>query len=83
MNTKETIKEIQKDVKNLKLKAFQPNKGYAQAFLEYLSWENGNPKKNFETIYAKELELLNEWLEVYCSEYNCNRKEALERIIEE
>lgn len=82
MNIKEAIKQIQKDIKNLKLKAFQPNKSHAQAFKEYLSWEDANLKKKFEQIYSKELELLNEWFEVYCKENNCNKENALERIIE-
>lgn len=83
MDTTETIKEMQKDIKNLKLKAFQPDKTHAKIFKDYLFWEDGNAKKNFEILYAKEVELLNEWLEVYCNEHKCNKEDALERIIEE
>lgn len=44
MNSTETIKEMQKDIRNLKLKAFQPNKVHAEIFKDYLSWEDDNPK---------------------------------------
>lgn len=83
MNTKETIKEIQKDIKNLKLKAFKPNKNEARAFKEYLSWQAGNPKENFEEIYSKELELLNDWFDIYCKKNDCSKAEALEKVIQE
>lgn len=82
MDTIETIKEMQKDIRNLKLKAFQPDKSTARVFKEYFTWSNGNSKENFAALYAKELELLNDWFEVYCKEYNCTKEDALERIIE-
>lgn len=81
MDTVEVIKEIQKDIKNLKLKAFEPGKSEAEAVLDYLSWEEGEAKTNFETCFEKELIIINEWLEVYCKEYNCTKKDALEEII--
>ncbi len=81
MYTNETIQEIQKDIKNLKLKAYQPDKTYAQAFLEYLKMDGKN-KKMVETLYSKDVELLNEWFEIYCKEYNCSKEEALERVVE-
>lgn len=52
MNINEAIKEMQKDIGNLKLKSFQPDKVRAKIFKDYLSWENGNPKKNF-VIFKK------------------------------
>lgn len=70
------------DNKNLKLKAFEPSKEEAKIFFDYLSWEEGNPKKNFETLYAKEIKLFNDWLKVYCELHDCNQEEALERVIE-
>ncbi len=83
MDTKETIKEIQKDIRNLKLKAFQPDKPTATTLLDYLSWDDGNAKNNFNIYFEKELKLINEWFEIYCKEHDCTKEEALERIIEE
>ncbi len=37
MNTTGTIKEMQKDIKNLKLRAFQHDKFQAKIFKDYLS----------------------------------------------
>ncbi len=82
MDTIKVIKEIQNDIRNLKLKAFQPNKVHAEIFKDYFSWEDDNPKKNFEILYAKEIGLLNEWFKVYCKESSCSKEDALERIIE-
>lgn len=82
MNTTETIKEIQKDIKNLKLKSFQPDKNAAKVFLDFFSWEEGSAKQNFKALYSKDLQLLNEWIEIYCEEYGCKKEEALARIID-
>lgn len=82
MNIEENIKEIKIDIKNLKLKSFQPDKNFAKVFLDFLSWEEGNAKQNFKAIYNKELQILNEWLEIYCEEYDCTKEEALSRIID-
>lgn len=73
MNLEESVKEMQKDVRYLKLKAFQPEKVHAKVFLEYLSWEDDNPKKNFELLYATEIKIFNDWLKVYCEEYSCTQ----------
>ena len=81
MNTIETIEDMQKDIRNLKLKAFEPDKDEAEAVLNYLSWEEGEAKTNFEISFRKELSIINEWLEVYCKEYHCNREKALENVI--
>ncbi len=71
------------DNRKLKLTAFAPDKITAKGILDYLSWEKGNARNNFEKIYKKELDIINEWLEIYCEEHNCSKEEALSRIIEE
>ena len=77
-----TIAQMQNDIENLKLKAFEPKKEEAIIFLDYLSWDkNSNPKKNFETLYAKDLEILHEWLKIYTKAHSCSNKEALENIV--
>ncbi len=83
MDTIEAIEQIQKDIKNLKLKAFAPDKACARMFLRYLSWEEDNARENFEAIYVRDLEIINEWLEIYCREYSCSKEAALLRIIED
>ncbi len=63
---------------------YQLSKGVENEYnKDYLSWENDNSKKNFKLLYAKEIKLLNEWLEIYCKEYDCTKEDALYRIIEE
>ena len=70
------------DNRNLKLKAFEPDKKMAKALLEYLSWQEDKQKKKFETVYAKELEFFEQWVKIYCKENNCSKQDALLRIIE-
>ena len=83
MNTIEkTIEEMQKDIRKLKLKAFEPDESSAKLFREYFSWEDGDAKKNFAAVYEKHLEIFNEWLEIYCEEYCCTKEDALEGIID-
>lgn len=82
MTIEKIIDEIRKDITNLKLKSFQPDKKSAKVFLEFFSWDESNSKQNFRTLYVKELQILNEWLEIYCNEHKCTKEEALERIID-
>ena len=81
MNTVEVVKEIKQDIKKLKLRAFEPKKSEAEAVLDYLSWEEGETKTNFEICFEKELVIINEWLEIYCKEYNCTKEEALKEVV--
>ncbi len=73
---------LSRDNRNLKLKAFEPNKKMAEVFLEYLYSKKNIQKKRLETAYKKELKFFNEWLKIYCEENNCSKKEALLGIIE-
>ncbi len=82
MNLEQSLKEVQKDIKNLKLIVFEPSKNEARFLLDYLCWEENDARKNFDAIYAKELELLHEWLEIYCEEHNCSKEDALLSIVE-
>lgn len=77
------LEELDEDNQTLKLKAYKPSSVEAKIFLDYFSWEDRNAKQNFEAIYKKELQILEEWLRIYCSEQNCTKEEALERIIDE
>jgi hypothetical protein len=83
MNLRQELKEIRKDIRNLKLKAFEPNKTRARIFLDYLSWEDANARKKLEECYGKEFEIMNEWLKACCEEHGCSKDDALLRIIEE
>ncbi len=76
------IEKISTDQKTIKYKAYQPSTVEAKVFLDYFSWEDGSAKQNFDTIYKKELQILNEWLELYCKEQDCTGEEALSRIID-
>lgn len=73
---------LTEDNQTLKFKAYQPSPVEAKIFLDYFSWEDGNPKQNFEALYKKELQILQEWLHLYCGEQNCTKEEALSRIID-
>ena len=42
---------ILEDIKKLKLAAFKPEGKTAAALLEYLSWEDGKNKSNFELAF--------------------------------
>ncbi len=83
MNTQNTIKEIQKDIRNLKLKAFQPDKEYARLLFKNSTYKDLLENKLVKEIWKKDIELLNEWFEIYCKEHDCTKEEALERVIEE
>lgn len=83
MNILKAIVRLQRDVEKLKMRAFQPTKIYARVFKDYLSWGDCSARTNFETIYSYDLEILNDWFEIYCKKYNCTKAEALDRIIEE
>lgn len=74
------LEKLADDNQNLKLKAYKPSVPEAKIFLDYLSWQEDRPKQNFETIYKKELEILGEWLDIYCEEQGCTKTDALERI---
>lgn len=76
------IEKLSEDNQTLKFKAYQPSPVEAKIFLDYFSWEDGNAKQNFEALYKKELQILEEWLHLYCGEQNCTKEEALERIID-
>lgn len=76
------LEKLSEDNQNLKLKAYQPSTVEAKIFLDFFSWEDGNPKQNFEALYKKELQILNEWLEIYCKEYDCTKEDALARVID-
>ncbi len=76
------IQNLSEDQQTLKLKAYQPSEIEAKVFLDYFSWEDGISKQNFEALYKKELQILQEWLQIFCGEQNCSREEALERIID-
>ncbi len=82
MTIEETLEIIQKDIENLKLKAFEPSKKEADVFLDFFTWEDGKAKRNFETVYKKELEILDDWLKVFCKLKNCSKEDALQRIID-
>ena len=69
------------DNKQLKLKAFKPTKESAKLYLEYLNWEDGPAKSNFQEIYKNELNVIEEWLNLYCEENHCEPEDALEDIV--
>lgn len=76
------IEKISEDQQTLKFKAYRPSAIEAKIYLDYFSWEEGNARQNFETIYHKELQVLNEWLQIYCTDNDCTKEEALSRIID-
>jgi|GEM_PF-2706838 len=76
------IQNLIEDQKTLKLKAYQPSEIEAKVFLDYFSWEEGNAKQNFEALYQKELQIVKEWLKIFCRLHNCTEEEALSRVIE-
>jgi hypothetical protein len=77
------LEKISYDIKRLKLVSFRPDKTTAMVLIEYLKMEKGNSRENFEIIFENELDLYKEWLNLYCRENNCSKKEALEIVIEE
>lgn len=76
------IYKLSEDQITLKLKAYQPSALEAKVFLDYFSWEEGSAKQNFEVFYSKDLQILDEWLEIFCLLSNCTREEALSRVID-
>lgn len=76
----DVLGNLTQDSQNLKLKAFQPTPIEAKVFLDYFSWEDGSAKQNFKAFYSKELQILEEWLEIFCLLNNCTREEALSRV---
>ncbi|MDD3419009.1 MAG: hypothetical protein PHE78_00245 [Candidatus Gastranaerophilales bacterium] len=76
------LEQLSNDNKTLKLKAYRPSKIEAKLFLDYFSWEDGSAKQNFEAFYSKELQILDEWLGIYCAENKCTIEAALSRIID-
>lgn len=76
------LEKLSEDNKKLKLKAFKPSKTEAKIYLDYLDWEESEPKANFKEIYKREIEIVSEWLDIYCEEHNCSQEDALEMIIE-
>lgn len=78
----EIVQNLAEEQKNIKFKAYRPSEIEAKVFLDYFSWEDGNAKQNFEALYKKELQILQEWLQIYCLENDCAEEEALSRIID-
>lgn len=78
----EVVQNLAEDQKTIKSKAYQPSVVEAKIFLDYFSWEDSKAKENFEALYKKELQILQEWLQIYCRENNCTEEEALSRIID-
>lgn len=76
------IDKLSEDQITLKLKAYQPSALEAKVFLDYFSWADGSAKQNFEAFYFKELQILEEWLGIFCLLNECTRDEALSRVID-
>lgn len=77
-----TLEKLLQDNKNLKLKAYQPTVAEAKIILDFFSWEDETSKQTFQDIYKHQLDILDEWFEIYCKKYDCSKEEALSRVID-
>ena len=76
------IEIIHEDVEHLKVKTSRPDKLAASLLLDYLGWEEGNPKNNLERICGKEIQQYLKWFEYHCKKEGITKEQALREIIE-
>jgi len=76
-----TILTLHEDVELLKVKTSKPDKHAAALLLDYLSWEDSEPKKNLKKLCGDEIKQCMEWLEYYCKKNGTTKEQALKEII--
>ena len=74
---------LYEDVELLKVKTSKPDKHAAALVLDYLSWEDNEPKKNLEKLCGEEIKQCMKWLEYYCEKHGTSKEQTLKEIINE
>lgn len=75
------IISLQEDVELLKVKNSKPDKNAAELLLDYLSWEDSEPKRNLEKLCGEEIKQCMKWLDYYCEKEGTTPEQALNSII--
>ena len=69
------------DIELLEVKTSKSDKQSAVLLLDYLDWEEGNPKTNLEKLCGEEIEMYMKWLDYYCNKNGVTREQTLKEII--
>jgi len=77
-----TILTLHEDMELLKVKTSKPDKHAAALLLDYLGWEEDEPKKNLEKLCGEEIRQCMKWLDFYCEKEGTTKEQALKSIID-
>lgn len=78
----EILYDTSVSVEKLKIQLAKPTSEKAALILDYMSWEEGQPKRNFEACFEEELSLTFAWLDEYIEQHGGTRESVLRGIIE-